>query len=875
MTRKKTSSKNKISAQSVRITEKEGERSRIPQANVLDLRSVVAKKEVEQQRELERKKAEQLFGLAEDSTPLFQSWFGLSAKRVKRIKKKRHRTAPQLDQLMAAEQKQEEQLAVQHAPEEMLSGMEQVKDTSLIRTAPTAEEVAFWSEVEAEEKAAQASRKHRPTKQKRHFFRRTVQKREKPVRAPRDRSRGDGAFWNRPVRDAELEKAKKVALPGFGVNFAQVGKPLLIFAAIAFVVILPPSVYGMINGTGNLEAIVTQTAEEAFVHLQEAGGLVQEFNFDAAQTEFEEAVRSFAAAQQEIDRLNGVVVAVAKYVPGKGKQFHTGQLLLQAGSELALAGEQATKALTVLEGTDIASVANDEDNGITPVLVVIHSALVPTQAHVSTANEYLQQISLDDIPSDKKDLVQTVQNALPIIDKEMLKAVTTTEALLQLLGHESSKRYLVLFQNNHEMRPTGGFIGSLALIDIDRGVVTGLDVPGGGVYDVAGQLDERVVSPGPLHLVNPHWNIQDANWFPHFPTSAEKVLWFYENSGGPTVDGVITLVPRVIEQLLEVSGPIDLTEEFGVVIDKNNFYDEVQVRAEEKFDVTTESKRIIGAMTPLLFNQLFTAAGEPESLLGLLATIQNSLDNKDMLLYMRDAELQHTFSRRDWTGELRTADRDYLAVVHTNIGGGKTDSAMEEVVTHNAAIQEDGRIIDTVTIARVHKGDSAKPFENVNNVDYVRFYVPKGSTLLSATGFETPQLNLFQQPQAGYTQDKDLSLVSGDVVVHERTGVSENAEFEKTVFGGWTQTAVGESSVVTIEYELPFRVDVESLWQQSDRYSLLVQKQPGAFDHFFISTVDIPQTIKATRWYPPGYDGSTQMVLRADYFAGMVIEQAR
>ncbi len=883
MTRKQLPKNKSTKSEVVHISQKQGREAEVPHSNVLDLRSIVAKKEVEQKRaERIRQEAvlkQELGGTVQRSNQKKTSFFTLrrEQKALKKLKKKQHRQATQLTAVLEKQHTPETKEYVSSEPvvetelnEGLLETLEQTEKPSASHIAPSADEVAFWTETHAAEETS----KKKSTKLKKI----KKPKKEKPLRKDKKKLKKEKegpSFWERPLRDTLVEKAKKSTLPSLGFSFTRVGKPLIGFALLALIFVLPASVSAMLNGSSNLESVVTQTAEDAFNHLQQGGEHIQAMDFEAAESEFMTAVDVFGQAQDEIDQVNAVVLALAKYVPGKGKTFETGRNLLRAGEQLAEAGEQVSKALAVLSTVDVSAVAQDENQGVTSLLVLIHSALDPTLRNVIAANTYVSEITLSTIPEDKQDLVKKAQDSLPIVQREMENALSLTETLLEVLGHEESKRYLVLFQNNHELRPTGGFIGSLALLDISQGVVTSLDVPAGGVYDVAGQLSEQVLSPGPLRLVNPHWNIQDANWFPHFPSSAQKVLSFYEKSGGVTVDGVITLIPRVIEDLLRVSGPIDLTEEFGVIIDADNFYDEVQVRAEEKFDVTTESKRIIGEMTPKLFNQLFSAAKEPESLLNLLTTIQHALNQKDILLYMQDPELQQTFSDRDWAGELKTTDRDYLAVIHANIGGGKTDNAIEEVVTHQAQIESDGSIVDTVTMTRVHKGDTSKEFENQNNVDYVRFYVPIGSTLESASGFQTPESKLFLQPDARYIPDADFVNISGDVITHEQTGIQENTEFEKQVFGGWTQTPVGESSTVTIRYRLPFRIDVDSLWQQSDRYSLLVQKQPGSFGNFFISKIELPDEMEATRWYPPGYNGSTQLVLDQDYFAVLVIERSK
>lgn len=683
------------------------------------------------------------------------------------------------------------------------------------------------------------------------------------------------SFWKRPLEDREMNTVDRKKLPALGFSISSVLKPAAGFALFAMVLVLPASVSAMLSRTQSLETIVVQSSEDAFLHLQAAGEQLQGFNFTSAEQEFTNALKDFTVAEQEVLEINAFLVSAAKYIPGKGQEIYTGRNLLTAGEELAAAGEQLSKALRVLSEADLPEIAQDEEQGLTAILAVAHSALSSSVGHIHAASDALDEVSLAAVPEDKRSIVIQAQTSLPTLEVAMEDALQLSELLFSLLGHDKEKQYLVLFQNNYEMRPTGGFLGSLAVVDISNGVVTGMDIPGGGVYDISGQFEEKLISPEPLHLINPHWNLQDANWFPHFPSSARKIQWFYEESGGQQVDGVITLVPSVIERMLEVTGPIDMTEDYGTVITAENFYDEVQVRAEEKYDVTRESKKILADMTPKLFNKLFASAEDPQSLMTLFTVMRTALEEKDILIEMNDVVAQQGLTERDWSGELKQTDRDYLAVIHANIGGGKTDAEIEEVVKHRAEIQADGSVVDTVTVTRVHKGSSDSEFANMKNIDYVRLYVPEGSTLLSVSGFNTPDDALFLTPDKDAEQDEDLVRISGEIYQDEMNEVWTNTEFGKTVFGGWMQTEAGASSTVELRYKLPFVIAVGSLWKNSDRYSLLVQKQPGSPGSFLVSEVVVPETMQAIRFYPADYQGSAQVLLTQDYFAGMVLEQSR
>ena len=105
---------------------------------------------------------------------------------------------------------------------------------------------------------------------------------------------------------------------------------------------------------------------------------------------------------------------------------------------------------------------------------------------------------------------------------------------------------------------------------------------------------------------------------------------------------------------------------------------------------------------------------------------------------MARAEEQELVKRYDWSGTLKPTIGDALAIVEANIAGQKTDTSIQERVDHEVEIAEDGTITNTVTLTRVHAGVKGELFKGANNVSYVRVYVPMGSQLLEATGFEAP-----------------------------------------------------------------------------------------------------------------------------------------
>jgi len=125
--------------------------------------------------------------------------------------------------------------------------------------------------------------------------------------------------------------------------------------------------------------------------------------------------------------------------------------------------------------------------------------------------------------------------------------------------------YLILFQNNNELRSSGGFIGSFAEVEVKGGRPGSIDF-GTNIYKLDEPFAAQVVVPPPaplLRITGGRWTLRDSNWAADFPQAAEQILWFYEREWGMAgketrLDGVIALTTTVIEELLRLTDPIEM-----------------------------------------------------------------------------------------------------------------------------------------------------------------------------------------------------------------------------------------------------------------------------------------------------------------------------
>ncbi len=662
------------------------------------------------------------------------------------------------------------------------------------------------------------------------------------------------------------------------------------FVLVLLLIIVPIkllSYFEFIDITG-LENKILGNSQLAINNLLAASDSISKMDFKSADSQFQNAGTNFLAAQEELNKINDTILSLAAFsgdpklkLAAESKKFlKAGELASSLGRNLVLASDSLF--------------AKDKESFSKALDSFTYYGGLAVQDSQDLKN-VLNSINAQNLPAAYQEKFSSISKQTSLLSTNLETFIGAGAKFKEVLGATQDKRYLLVFQNNSELRASGGFLGSYALVDIRDGKIRNLEVPGGGSYDTEGGMNVRVVAPKPLWLVNPLWHFWDANWWPNWPTTAKNLMWFYEKSDGPTVDGVISVTPTVVEGLLEITGPIDLSKEYGLIIDSNNFLDIVQKIVEQKNLALTNPEAIIGvpassteinSSLPMKQGLAVNSENKPkkiigdlmakiietlpqklskESLVSILALFERSMSEKQILFYFEDPSLESEVSKLNWAGEIKDTARDYLMVVNTNIAGQKSDQKMLEKIEQQTEVSLDGSIINTLKITRTHTGLKNEAMTGVRNVDWLRVYVPKGSELLLAEGFRIPDEKYFnEKPDPSWENNKFLEK-ENRAMVDESSGTKVYEENNKTVFANWLMVDPGESVTLTIKYRLPFNFFDEEKsidWLSKINsfinpdqanlipYSLMVQKQAGAKPSDFLSSLILPDQSKVFWHYP-------------------------
>jgi len=297
--------------------------------------------------------------------------------------------------------------------------------------------------------------------------------------------------------------------------------------------------------------------------------------------------------------------------------------------------------------------------------------------------------------------------------------------------------------------------------------------------------------------------MRDSNWSPDWPSSAQKIIWFYEQemlAAGKEEEiidfsGVIAVTPRIITDLLYIVGPIEID---GQVYNKDNFMDVLQYEVEMDFReegiFEWDRKLVIGSILKELKVKLFNLSSERWT--ELLDLFNKNILEKNILVYLDDEYSRKISTNLNWDGEIKKASLDYLMTIDANLAAYKTDRVMEKNIKYILNEEADGRLKSIIKIN--YKNNGWFDWQTTRYRTFTRVYVPLDSALLTSSGLSVAPAIL----------EKDLQISN-----------------PKTYFGGFISIEPGRQGTLIFEYYLP--EDISQDVKTKNNYSLLLQKQPG------------------------------------------------
>ena len=534
------------------------------------------------------------------------------------------------------------------------------------------------------------------------------------------------------------------------------------------------------------------------------------------------------------------LVAWEKFLPFVGPYIGDGSHILKAGEAGLSVGETV---LTVIEPyadllgfsngtTSVLGVDSSEQTTQDRINFIVNAIpdLLPQIDAISEKMKIVQseisEIDTDKYPAEFRGIavrskLKSAQDLVSEASTFLVNGKPFLESAQYLLGMDSPRTYLVLFQNDKEIRPTGGFMTAYSIMKVDKATFD--PTISSDIYTLDAKYTPTIQAPDPIinyikgpYVLSQKWRLRDMNWSPDFATSMETVIPAITKAGITNIDGIIAVDTHLLVNLLNVIGPIGVPG-FGnfsteispkcncpqVIYELESFadvegpiiWDPLTGKIIQRPPNSDNRKEIIG---PLMNSIMANALAQPkEKIPALMQAGFTSLLEKHVLFYLMDEKVQTAVSDFGLGGKIdQTYENDYLHISDANLGGRKSNLYAYSEVQQDIDVSGNGTVTKTVTITYKNP-EKQDGWLNSVLPTWVRVYVPKGSELIASEGLDK-------------TQDP-----------YEDLG--------KTVYAGYFQLRPEGVSKVTLKYKLPFKV--------SKQYKLLIQKQPGTDG--FLYTVNL------------------------------------
>src|SRR3989338_1952744 len=492
---------------------------------------------------------------------------------------------------------------------------------------------------------------------------------------------------------------------------------------------------------------------------------------------------------------------------------------VEAGKYLVHAGQESIKAITPyadligFKKGQTSFVEKSAEERLQTAILTLDKVLTKVDSiseDIKQAEERIEKINPKRYPRkigslEVRDRIENVKEQFTGLASLFVDAKPLVKKLPEIFGSDQEKIYLVLFQNDKELRATGGFLTAYAVFKVKSGKMTVQRSK--DIYTLDDSISVHPAAPPEIltyHKGVTKFYIRDSNLSPDFPASIDLFNSLYKNSGEKVnYDGIIALDTKVLVDMLAIFGDTEARGiRFSAKEDKRCDCPQVIYTLLNEIDrpvgfIKEDRKGILGDLMYALF---YKAIGfSPSKYWGtLIQEMFKNLQEKHVLVYFTNQDLQESVEKLNFAARIKNFDGDYLHVNNVNFAGAKANLFTSQSISSKTKLNDNGKITREVVVefrnpyphsdCSLERGGLCL---NATLRNWIRFYVPKGSELKSFAG--------------------------------SKKKVQTYDDLEKTVFEGYLEITPEGKAQVIVKYALPDNVN-------SKDYKLLIQKQPGTYE---------------------------------------------
>lgn len=512
-----------------------------------------------------------------------------------------------------------------------------------------------------------------------------------------------------------------------------------------------------------------------------------------------------------------VLIEQAKFI---GRDGQTDSFLekIEAGRKISFAASDLIEASLILKNILAGNISDSKKD------------FERFQAYIKDSAVLLEEIKVNEsIPSP---IIEKIKKENMLISFVM----NMQDKLPDILGMTDKKIYMILFQNNMELRPGGGFIGSYGMMTLDKGKITDFSIH--DVYDADGQLKGHVEPPYPIrrYLPKEHWYLRDSNFDVDFVRSASSSAFFLNTETGQMVDGVIGVDVSFVKNLLYAAGPIYVSQ-YNETVNADNLFNLAEIHAEKDFFPSSRQKKDF-------LSFLFKAIQEKLSLkknlpyLAIARSISQSLTEKHIIFAFSNPALQNISTVNGWSSSLRddrkvtsSSINDFVGINEANLGVNKVNYLIGRSLSYDLKIEDDGTVLSKLTISYRNTSTSGSS-QGGDYKNYLRLILPLGARI-SAISID----GILQKTGEAVTDP--LVYEKKNFIPPEFLEVEKTEEERKTIYGFLTIVPVGSIKKIVVEYQLANKISQEN---PLISYDLKFFKQPGTDSYPFNFSLSYPSS---------------------------------
>ena len=534
--------------------------------------------------------------------------------------------------------------------------------------------------------------------------------------------------------------------------------------------------------------------------LKTASQLVASGDLQAAQKKSASASKSFKTAANNIKL---VALPAALIVPGKVNAMNDGLTSAYLGSkalELFTLGAQYLSA-------SLQTITSPQAEKSSFDLEVARANFQESYLKSTQALKLAQQGQAGNIFPGS---LQRAQNQFKDLSNLSSSASQLVSFLPNFASPTGKKTYLVLIQDNTQLRPGGGFIVSFGEIIFENGKLTEIKIE--DIYKIDRELEEQIEPPPELaeKLGLEQLFLRDSNWSLDFAANAATARDFYKKETGKSVDGVVALDPTLIRNLLTLTGPITAS---GQTVSAENLLALTSKQTDNVF---------LAELTTQIFKRItesISAGVQPNSNpshLELFKTFSQALYTKHLLASFDDKDLSSLVKTKAWSNALPPAGfdpaddtkgaRDFLALSEANLGANQINQFIERNISYEMAVGRNGSLTASLKITYTNSSQTD------TYTNFLRVYTPFASSLSDYLNGESEDLDEVEIIQASNLQ----------------------------VFSTFVEVAPTKSKTVEFTYRIPKTIKLE----KAPSYNFYVSKQPGTEKDKFTFMLNLPENMQ-------------------------------